>query len=300
MKLKNYFNFSGNRKSFTLIELLVVIAVIGLLASIIIVNLTGARTKANVARGLQFSQSVHNALGSEAVGVWSFDEGSGTIANDSSGYNNHGTLANGPVWRCAGTDPSYTPSSQGCSIQFDGVDDYVGFSQILPIFDKSFTISMWIKIFSGVSNRWGVLLGDYGLGGINVNFELHTDGRNRFYWNANPDLFGTKTLQPDTWYLITFARDKDMNTVKSYVNTEVDIDYSGAISDKTAIVNHRVGIDSRTGDTAFGPGLIDEVRIYEKALETAQVEELYYAGLDNLLAKGLIDEEEYQERLVLK
>jgi len=51
---------------------------------------------------------------------------------------------------------------------------------------------------------------------------------------------------------------------------------------------------------AFFNGLIDEVRIYEKALETAQVKELYYAGLDRLLAKGLIDEQEYQERLALK
>ena len=32
------------------------------------------------------------------VGSWSFDEGTGTIANDSSGNNNNGTLYNGPTW----------------------------------------------------------------------------------------------------------------------------------------------------------------------------------------------------------
>ena len=260
-------------KSFTLIELLVVIAIIGLLASIILVSLKSPREKARIARGLQFSQSIHHALGSEAVGVWSFDEGSGTVAFDASGYNNHATLVNGPVWRC-----DDTPTGTGCSLQFDGVDDYVELSQLLTIFDKSFTVSMWIKADTGISGRWGILLGDYGLGGIIVNFELHTSGRTRFYWDANPDLYGTKTLQTDAWYFITFVRDKDGGTVKSYVNAEVDIDYVGAISDKTATVKHRIGRNSRTGDTAFGPGIIDEVRIYEKTLTVAQIQQLYVEG----------------------
>jgi hypothetical protein len=45
-------------------------------------------------------------------------------------------------------------------------------------------------------------------------------------------------------------------------------------------------------------GLVDEVRIYETALTSAQIEAQYYAGLHKLLSKGLMSEEEYQERLV--
>ncbi|MBZ1345499.1 MAG: LamG domain-containing protein, partial [Candidatus Nealsonbacteria bacterium] len=45
-------------------------------------------------------------------------------------------------------------------------------------------------------------------------------------------------------------------------------------------------------------GLIDEVRIYNRALRAAQIEASYLAGLERLLAKDLIDEQEYQQRLL--
>jgi hypothetical protein len=37
------------------------------------------------------------------VGYWQFDEGSGTIAYDSSGHSNNGTLINGPTWITSST-----------------------------------------------------------------------------------------------------------------------------------------------------------------------------------------------------
>jgi hypothetical protein len=61
------------------------------------------------------------------VGAWKFDEGSGTIAYDSSGNNNHGTLYSGsnvcsnpPTSGC----PTWVDGKFGKALQFDGVDDY--------------------------------------------------------------------------------------------------------------------------------------------------------------------------------
>src|SRR3989344_4445776 len=51
------------------------------------------------------------------IGYWNFDEGSGTIAEDSSGNGNTGTLVNGSTWT--------TGKVGSGAVSFDGVNDEV-------------------------------------------------------------------------------------------------------------------------------------------------------------------------------
>ncbi|MDD2697157.1 MAG: type II secretion system protein, partial [Candidatus Pacebacteria bacterium] len=123
-------------KSFTIIELLVVIAVIGLISSIVLVNLRGTREKARISKALEFNQSVNHALGSEAVGIWRLDEGAGATAYDSSGYGNNGTIV-GTTW---------TTGILGKALSFPGVNNDVtinNFGQVAP--KDEITISIWAK-----------------------------------------------------------------------------------------------------------------------------------------------------------
>jgi len=53
---------STNIRGFTLIELLVVISIIGLLASVVLASLNGARTKARIAKAQQDLQQIEVAL----------------------------------------------------------------------------------------------------------------------------------------------------------------------------------------------------------------------------------------------
>lgn len=66
------------------------------------------------------------------VGFWSFDEGSGTIASDSSGNDNTATLTNGPIW---------TSGEIGGALSFDGIDDYVSFASQAQ---STMSISAWV------------------------------------------------------------------------------------------------------------------------------------------------------------
>jgi hypothetical protein len=50
------------------------------------------------------------------VGYWKFDEGSGTVAYDSSGNNKTGTIVNAPTW---------VAGKLGSALDFNGIDSYV-------------------------------------------------------------------------------------------------------------------------------------------------------------------------------
>jgi hypothetical protein len=69
------------------------------------------------------------------VGYWKLDEENGTIAGDSSGNSNNGTLQNGPGW----VDGKY-----GKALSFDGTDDYVTIQDSASLRVQSFSIAAWV------------------------------------------------------------------------------------------------------------------------------------------------------------
>jgi hypothetical protein len=71
------------------------------------------------------------------VGYWSFNEGAGTAAMDSSGNGNTGTLINGPTW---------VSGKSGTALSFDGADDYVEIPETQSLnLSSALTVSAWIN-----------------------------------------------------------------------------------------------------------------------------------------------------------
>jgi prepilin-type N-terminal cleavage/methylation domain-containing protein len=294
-----------NKKGFTLIELLVVIAIIGLLSSVVLVSLKGTREKAKIARGLNFSHSIQNALGAYAVGIWSFDEDAddtcpdGKDICDLSGQENNGTLVGNPVWRCAEDNMEYTPSGKGCSLELDGAGDYVdcgnGASLQNVFKTSSFTIESWVNIKGFTPSNGSEIVQKYNPGFL---LRVNSNGRLQFYIvgsGGTVSLYGSY-LKLNAWYHIVAVRDMDSAKIMLYAD--------GAYIDS---INENVGdiyttYPLRIGQACCSPtqfnGLIDEVRIYNAVLSSAQIRSQYYAGLDKLLSKGIIDREEYEQRLV--
>lgn len=77
------------------------------------------------------------------VGHWTFDDGSGTTATDSSGNGNNGTLVNGATWT--------TGAIQG-AVHLNGVNQYVQMNTNLGSL-SSFTLTAFINLDASAANQ---------------------------------------------------------------------------------------------------------------------------------------------------
>jgi len=266
-----------NQKAFTLMELLVVIAVIGLLSSIIFAITRGANEQGRIAKGLYFSQHLHNSLGSYAAGIWSFDEGTGTTANDTSGWDNNGTLVNAPTWRCATTDPDYTPSGQGCSLEFNGSTNYVSVSDSILDMDGDFAVELWLNPTTspGSYKRFLTLIDEAN----NLQLTIYNGQLSwRFGGLTNRT---TEAIPLGIWSHFVFVRDSVSGNNSMYINSVKTTD---TVTGPTANGSYSA-IGGGYSDSYMFHGLVDEVHIYSTVLTAVQIESRYYVSLDRLLTK---------------
>jgi prepilin-type N-terminal cleavage/methylation domain-containing protein len=286
------------RIAFTLVELLVVIAIVGLLSTIVLAVTSGVSEQGRIAKGLQFSKHLENSLGAYLVGRWSFDEGTGTTTSDVSGWGNSAVLTGGPVWRCVSTDENYTPSGRGCSLEFDGYDSRVesssgnGFNTTV----NNVTIAAWVKpdvlsygdyqiVLQGTNNY------SYFLGTVGGVIAWLIGRQNIDSWN----IVNNSGALTDGWNYIVGTYNGTLGLAKNYLNGSFVSEKSGYAEPSQNMSSARIGLQG-VGNYAFD-GLIDEVSVYAATLTSAQIQSQYYAGLNRLLAKGLINQKEYQERL---
>jgi hypothetical protein len=202
------------------------------------------------------------------VAYWSFDEGSGNTAYDASGNGNHGTIY-GAKW---------TSGKSGGALSFDGVDDYVEItnSPTLQI-TSDLTIELWVK-FNAFNRRliekwrWGEFcLIAYGTQ-TGYLYWNHGNGTDR----VNIVLTGS-ILELGKWYHIVVVRDSKAKTVQAYVNGVGQGPRSYTLDAATSSYNVEIG-RSNPEMLNFHNGLIDEVRIYNRALSPEEIRFHYSRG----------------------
>jgi len=204
------------------------------------------------------------------VGSWHFDEGSGTTAYDSSGNDNDGSLTN--------MDPAtaWVDGKFDKALEFDGIDDYVDCGND-PSLDLPgpLSIEAWIKWTidpSDTSDPWPTIVNrndDYG-------YRLaHTQNADYFEFGVIEGSEGrVQSLTSPTqgvWYHLVGTY--DLSKLRIYVNGEFenDADRTGTISSNNA---HVIIGDRSSLDRSF-TGVIDEVRIYNRALTAEEISDLY-------------------------
>jgi len=217
-------------------------------------------------------------LGLRGLVLWlKFNEGSGNIAYDSSFYNNHGTIY-GATW----TDGKF-----GKALGFDGVDDYVdcGNDESLNITDE-ITIVAWVKPVS--FSTYNFIAKKYEAYTIlfyksKLRFDIKDGGQWR--WDTSNDYAPPGGFQLGQWYFV--AGTYDGSVIKLYLNGDyvAHTDYTGDI-DATA-KNLYIGANTTTPPTHFFDGLIDEVRIYNRALSKNEIKMLYYNRIGAVPSKAI-------------
>lgn len=226
------------------------------------------------------------------IGWWKLDECQGSVAHDSSGFNNHGNISIGQsgtqttLGTCqTGTSAAWTNGSIGkinSSLNFDGTDDYVLIANgpYNNFGTSNFTISSWIKtthssialIVSSATSSLGWRMG------INSSRPYYLIGDGTQYKEGS---IGSKLINDNKWHLITnvyLHGDKVISYIDGVYNTSVDVStITGSTSNTQPL-----GIGSySSGNDWFFPGQIDDVRIYNYALTEEQIKQVYNNGAIN-------------------
>jgi len=276
------------RKSFTLIELLVVIVIIGILAGVIMISTSSSIDKANFAKAQAFSSTVQNELLSNLVSEWTFDEPEVSGKTLDSWGNNDGTVV-GPDYV---SQSSKECVSGGC-YNFVAVNvDYimVNDSDDIDRLDE-ITISVWVKN-DPTSSGTQMVLEKSPSGTTGYNLLTYGNFQGRIYPSS---IASSKNVRDNLWHHCVMKNKSLTNEWNLYVDGSIVASQNGVSvleSDQPLYIGTRAAGGSLNYD-----GLIDEVRIYNKALSSAQIKQNYIAGLNSMLSNGTISKEELSERI---
>jgi len=273
LKMKNQ-----KEKSFTLLELLVVIAIIAILAATVMVSLNSTRQSAQEARGLKFSQNIKSTLATDLVAEWTFDsvDIQGTTVKDTSGNNNNGTINGGAT------------STQGKvrqALNLDGTDDYVRVLHSTSLnITNAITIEAWIKLAedreqSIVRKENAYLTKSFNNpSGLSFYLYINSDWR-----TVNSNYRATDY----NWHHLVGTYDSNEKVLKVYVDGALK--NSSTLSDLSSYLidsnNNNLFLGSNNGTSEFFKGILDEVRIYSRALTAYEIKALYAQGKMRHLAE---------------
>lgn len=203
------------------------------------------------------------------IGHWKFDDGSGSTAVDSAGSAD-GTLTN--------MDPNtdWVTGQIGGALDFDGVDDTVAAPSTYDWASGDFSVAFWINIDNYIDYERIVYVDDQFL-------IAYGDGGNRLSWNVEPDDVDGKMDTPDilgtdVWKHVVFVYDKATTSGQFYIDSQSQTmsNNNPALMgwDNTTKTDNTIFFMARD-DVSEQDGMMDDVRIYNRALSVAEIQDLY-------------------------
>jgi hypothetical protein len=236
------------------------------------------RVRSNSANGAGLPSNIASATTFAAPIEWlKLDESSGTIAADSSGNSNYGTMANGPAW---------STGKFGNALNFDGSDDYAQLAND-NMSTGAGSVSMWIKTganFSNYAMLFFMSADTFGNGfgsqpELHLNFssaeklQLFIQGSPAGQFANNVTLTSADSYNNNAWHHVVATWSAGGNAVLYVDGASVA---SAAFNPTVTTTNsQRTFLSNTSLNGNRYAGLIDDVRLYNTSINAAQVQALY-------------------------
>jgi hypothetical protein len=218
-------------------------------------------------------------LNTGVVAWWTFDEGTGTIAHDGSGNNNHATLMGNATWVTPGA-----PGKEGYAISLNGTSSFLRIEHS-PSLDltRAMTYEMWVY-YTGTPADALFCKGVAGDGNAWKNLAVRLDDDPVTYRQLNWRSRGGDTVNAlnsrtgiplAEWVhvAVTFDVDAPGDNQKIYLNGKLDAENRSANPLTTNIGPLFLGAETYTQPAGrwFFQGMIDEGSMYNRALNPVEI-----------------------------
>lgn len=210
-----------------------------------------------------------NGIPSDVAAFWSFDDESVcAVANHVAGAAN---AAPGPA--CPGNGPADLPGRVGTALDFDGVDDDVvapagdGLDQLNRI-----TLSAWVRTTETTDYRSIIDKRDAATDG----FDLYlVPGGKPFMRINDKALQGSTVLADGQWHHVVGVYDGDAMWL--YVDGVLETGRTAGVQVLDTTAPTVIGRGFTTGPNKFH-GSLDQIRIYDRALDATEISALAQEG----------------------
>ena len=218
---------------------------------------------------------VHNlsnyAVGqtSGLVAAYNFNEGSGSTVTDLSGHNLTGKIV-GATWSTGG--------KYGNALSFNGKSSYVDLGNPAALqLTGSTTLEAWVKAAANPASDGQIVAKSDNASGWQLKTTTDAGPQNFNVTVTNSSgsrvkRFSKTARALSTWYHVAGVYDASARTLTIYVNGVLE---SGTLQGTVPAANLNAAVNAnigrRTGGYYFN-GIIDEVRIYNRALSATEIQ----------------------------